>query len=417
MRKVLSDVLLKTTKPPKSGRLEIADDRCSGLSFRVTSTDRRSWSFRFRDPRSSKPARCGLGSYPDVSLADARARASELRKVVASGKNPLVEKRRTVAESSQRTVSALVTRYLSEHAKRHKRSWAGDDRNLRLHVLPFWKDREFAEIRRADVVELIERMITAGTHTNANRVQSLISKVFNFAIDIGVLENNPCHRMKKRGVEKPATRVLNDNEIQLLWNRCVQNPVSKYVGLCLRLAILTGCRASEITGMKRAELVDLTNDNARWIIPAERVKNKRDHLVPLLPLTKSLIIEALGLSSSDTYVFPSPTKNDAPIEGHALTVAMIRLTADFKAKDVAEGWVTDPPSPHDLRRTFGTRLASLGVHVEDRAAVLNHKPTTITQIHYDVYDRLKEKRAALLLWEESLQAMLKPEISDISEAA
>ncbi len=406
MRKLLTDIYLKSLKAPISGRVEIADERCPGLSFRVTATDARSWSFRFRDPNTGKPSRFGLGNYPDVPLSDARNRSSELRKTIAAGKNPLSEKRRKIAEAGQRTVGALCDRYISEHAKRHKRSWAADERNLRLHVLPYWKDRPFAEITRSDVVELLERMVTAGTQTNANRVQSLVSKVFNFAIDVGVAEQNPCYRLKKRGAERPATRVLNDIEIRLLWTRCEQTPVSKSVGLCLRLAVLTGCRASEISGMRRSELMDVETNDANWIIPGSRIKNKRDHLVPLCPLALRIVREALHLCKGSERVFPSPTKTDAAIDGHALTVAMRRLTQSFEEEGNCNSWTNDPPSPHDLRRTLGTRLASLGVHVEDRAAVLNHKPLTVTQIHYDAYDRINEKRAALQLWENKLSIIL-----------
>ncbi|MFD1304167.1 tyrosine-type recombinase/integrase [Methylobacterium marchantiae] len=183
MQKPLTDVLVRGVPAPASGRIELSDTRCKGLELRVTSGGARSWSFRFRDPRSGRVTRATIGAYPEISLADARERANGLRRSVAAGLNPVEEKRREREASNTGTFKALSDRYLEEHARRFKRSAAADERNLRLHVLPKWANRRYDEIQRRDVIDLCEGMVAAGTATNANRVQALISSVFSFAVD------------------------------------------------------------------------------------------------------------------------------------------------------------------------------------------------------------------------------------------
>ena len=169
-----------------------------GLVIRVTPAGTKTWSFRFRDPRSGVLTRATIGPYPEIALATARERAIDLRRGVASGINPVEAKRRERELSQSRTFGALAERYLNEHARRFKRSAAADEGNLRLHILPKCAKRRFDEITRADGIELCEGMVAAGTQTNANRVQALISKILAFGVDAGLLTANPCHRLAKR---------------------------------------------------------------------------------------------------------------------------------------------------------------------------------------------------------------------------
>lgn len=407
MARALTDASIKGIKPPASGRIEVADLRCAGLSFRVTAAGVRSWSFRFRDPQSGKDARSTIGHYPDISLGDARAAADSLRGKVAKGINPIVEKRQDRREAGSKTFQALSDRYLEEHARRFKRSADADERNLRLHILPKWGKRRFDHIRRADVIELVEGMVKAGSPVQANRVQALISTIFSFAVDADLMDANPCSRLRKRGAENQGTRVLSDDEIRQFWKRAVLPPVTRRVGLALRLALLTGCRSSEAAGIHRRELSDLDIlGKASWLLPAERSKNGRAHYVPLSELARSTVLSALELvSDGDEYLFPSPVEAAGPITGHALTVAMRRLGSkiDGEAKVT---WKEDPPSPHDLRRTVATRLSGLGVSKEDRDACFNHTPTNVGSRHYDQYERAAEKRRALDLWADQLGAIV-----------
>jgi integrase len=407
MAKPLTDFSIKALKAPTSGRLELADLRCAGLSYRITAAGVRSWTFRFRDPQSGKDARFTVGRYPDISLGEARKAADDLRAKVAKGINPIAAKRQDRRDAASRTFEALSERYLDEHARRFKKSADADERNLRLHILPKWAKRRFDHIRRADVIELAEGLVKAGSPVQANRVQALISMIFSFAVDAGLMEGNPCARLRKRGAENRDTRVLSDDEIRCFWQQVVLPPVTRRVGLALRLALLTGCRSGEVAGLARSELSDLdAPEKAAWVAPAARTKNGRTHFVPLSNLARETVLLALTLNSEDEkYLFPSPVDRGGPVTGHALTVAMRRISDKIDGR-AAKTWNHDPPSPHDLRRTVATRLASLGVPEEDVAAILNHVRTSVTGRHYDQYQRAAEKRRALDKWSETIMDLL-----------
>ncbi len=143
------------------------------------------------------------------------------------------------------------------------------------------------------------------------------------------------------------------------------------------------------------------------MIPVERTKNGRAHLIPLPPLAVTTIRAAVDLITDDEeFVFASPSA-DGPITGHALAVAMKRFALKLVGTDPAvKSWQTEPPTPHDLRRTFATRLSALGVPKEDRDASMNHARSDVGSRHYDLYERRPEKLRALTLWNDALAAIL-----------
>lgn len=424
MRISLTDAHCRALAPPPEGRVEIADLRCAGLSFRVTKAGARTWAFRFRDPKTGASSRATIGNFPDVGLSDARTRANKMRETVEAGRNPVEEKRKQRALANQRSFAVVAERFMVEHSRRKKRSADADDRNLNLHILPKWKNRQIEDIRRADVIEIVEGLVTAAKPVLANRVQSLISSIFSFALDADVLSANPCARLKKRGEETAGTRVLSNAEIRLLWSKAGASPVSPGLGLAMRLQLLTGTRPGEVAAIRRAELDALDDpEKASWTIPGARTKNSRAHYVPLSDLALGTISAAQELSDGSEFLFPSPVRNlriqnDAvadgppsdgsrPIEGHALAVAMRRLSeSENLTGPGSDTWKAKPPTPHDLRRTFATRLSELGVAKEDRDACLNHAPQDVGSRHYDLNQRAKEKRAAFDLFAQSLAGVL-----------
>jgi integrase len=425
MRKLLTDVLVRSVEAPALGRLEITDLRCNGLTLRVTKGGVKSWSLRFRDPKSRKLTRATIGAYPTVSLQAARERALDLSRQVAGGINPVDEKRKARDEAPTRTFEALAARYMTEHARRHKRTAEADQRNLNVHILPSWRGRSFDAIGRKDVIALCEGIVAKGSPIQANRVQALLSKMFSFALDAELVTANPCARLKKRSKETTATRVLFDDEIRLFWHRVGDPPNSKRMGQGLRLVMLTGVRVTELAGARTEEFERLDDaKNATWTIPAARSKNGKAHVVPLSAPALSIVVDLVkraaalaGEHSTPQFVFVSPNDPKKPIDGHAFSVAMIRfgnaLNVGADAKDcnsdevrAVTAWTSDRPSAHDLRRTLATRLAGLGIAAEDISACLNHTRRSVTARHYDLYDRAREKRRAFDLWAEQVARII-----------
>jgi integrase len=414
MRQILTDATCKT-KPPRAGRLEIADLRQAGLVLRITANGARSFAYRFRHPHTRKTLRATIGSYPATSLEVARKRANDMGAQVEEGINPIEAKRAERESAPTRTFQALADRYLKEHAERHKRprSAEEDRRNLKVHILPKWGKRDFRNIRRADVIELIESIVSTGKHAAGNRVHSLISKIFSFAIDADLLEANPAARLRKRGVENAGRRVLEDDEIRIFWRGIVLKPASRPVGLALRLALLTAARANEVAGARKTEFQNLDSlEHATWTIPGERTKNKCSHLIPLSPLALETVNAAIELTGDDDeFLFPSRLSGRGSIDRHSLATAMIRFGGSLKGAN-AKTWKQDPPSSHDLRRTANTRLAKMGVSKEVRDRVLNHVSSRRDPEgkNYNLYEYRTEKAAALNRWADEIANVIKPAV-------
>jgi len=295
---------------------------------------------------------------------------------------------------------------LKEHAERHKRprSAEEDRRNLAIHVLPKWGRRDFRAIRRADAVELIESIVSAGKHGAGNRIHALVSKIFSFGIDAGLLESNPVARLRKRGIENVGRRVLSDDEICWFWHNIVLP--SKRIGLALRLALLTAARATEVAGARKTEFQNLHKpEQATWLIPGGRRKNKRDHSIFLAPLAVETIKNAIDLTGGDNeFVFPGRGGRGA-VDRHTLASAMRRSAMTAPAT-----WRQEPPSPHDLRRTVNTRLAKIGVPKEVRDRALGHATgmRDPEARHYNLHEYQAERRESFARWAAEIEALIKP---------
>jgi integrase len=323
--------------------------------------------------------------------------------------NPGEQKRRQRLAAATRSFEAVADRYIEEYAKRHKKpsSVGEDERNLRLHLKPEWGKRSIDDIGRADVIELTESLAKSGREVLANRVQALISGIFTFALDAGLTKSNPCWRLRKRAAEKSATRVLTDEEIRFFWPAAILPPVTRRTGLALRLMLLTGVRPGEAAALHRSELQAFDDpSNAVWVIPGARTKNGLTHAVPLTNQARAVIQASLDLiDEQEGYVFVSPKQPGRAMRPHSLTVAMRRL-ADVVKGSGAKGWKAEPPTPHDLRRTFRTRLSALGVPKDVRDRLMNHTPRDVGERHYDMHEFLAEKRNGLTIWADALSAML-----------
>jgi len=140
--KPLTDVYVRTAPLPRSGRTELTDARCRGLTLRVTASGEKTWAFRYRD-RSGRTQRLTLGRYPDVALSDARARADDEQRKVAGGASPAAEKRAERQNANTLCFDHLADRYLREHAYRFKKSAGEDERSLRLHLRPSWGRKRY----------------------------------------------------------------------------------------------------------------------------------------------------------------------------------------------------------------------------------------------------------------------------------
>jgi integrase len=241
---------------------------------------------------------------------------------------------------------------------------------LRHDVIPVLGDRPANEITRAQIANLLD-VIFERAPVVANRVQNVLSSMFAWAVSEGLLENNPVTGLRKRHQEVVKDRVLTDDEVRALW-RASDGLIPAYRDT-LRLVLLTGQRPGECAGI-RAEEVDLARE--LWVLPAERVKNKRRHIVPLVGEAMA-IVARWAESAKPGPIMLTPRGKEA--NGQDVAKAFERLRND--------GVFETPATPHDLRRTAATLMGRLDIDQMTIARVLNHASTTKATVTGSTYDR------------------------------
>ena len=388
---------------------------------------------------AGKRRQMNLGDYPDVSLGKARERLIDARQVLKDGKDPQEigfewhknpererkEAARIIEEDRRNpTVKALAEEYMNRHAKVNKResSWTEDERLLNKDVLPVWGDRKANDIKKRDVMLLLETFMNRPAL--CNNILKVTRKMFNFAVERDILEFTPFTGVKAPVQITHRERTLSEAEILALWNtELPKASMSAETKRILKLILLTMQRPGEVAGIHAKEI-----DGNWWTIPAERAKNKTTHRVYL---TKTAL-ELLG--NSDGYYFPSPKngqENESGkvinnhIDENAVAYAIRRNLKDYIPRRAIKGETISMVkvkedkkmemehfTPHDLRRTGATFLAQLGFSDETIDAVLGHKKTGVVKI----YNRHKydlEKQKALEAWERKLNSILTGKESNV----
>ena len=182
-----------------------------GLVIRISAASRNTFTLSYR--HRGRMRRVGLGRYPDVLLEKARKIATQHRGRIFDGADPAGEKQTEHAQDDN-TVQALYELYRS---RKVLRSWSEVRRILEKEILPTWRHRRVADIRRRDVRELVEQKAQTAP-IQSNRVLDRISALLTFAVDQDWIEANPAWRIKKPGPERSRDRVLTRDELRELWH-------------------------------------------------------------------------------------------------------------------------------------------------------------------------------------------------------
>lgn len=404
----LSDIKIQNLRP-KNGRYEVLDGK--GLFIRVGTSGNKSWIFRYRFGDDKKPRRMTLGYYPAMNLSRAREQHALSMQLLEAGIDPgakaSIEKNKKITAP---TFGDLLDEFWRVELQ-HKPTAAAQKRMITKDVLPEWEKRKVKFITRRDAVLLLDKVRERAPVTG-NRLQSVLARMFNFAAERGILEFSPVVGMRM-AKEKSRSRVLTDEEIKLLWTALdLENEkIDMYVGtkLALKTILLTGQRPGEVSGMTWDEI---SKDGTWWTMPEERTKNGTMQEVPLTAMMQDILKQARIFSHDSAYVFTSPRsplyhhkrprvakpkEDDLPLSRLGLSRAIQRHWSSIG--------IVDPFTPHDLRRTLRTRLASLGVSDVVAERVLGHKLQGVLAI-YNRHDYQVEKRQALERWEANLQQIL-----------
>jgi integrase len=393
---------------------EIVDIK-TGLIVRADRSGAVTFSFRYRANGARR--RIVLGKYPGMTLADARAVVARMREQVRNGEDPQqarIDRREALRAAPALTFDALADRYMEHYAKRRKISWRCDEGYLRAHVRPAWGKRDATTIVRRDAAQLLLD-IAARAPVTANRTRSMLITLFGWAVDNALLADNPMLGTKSPHRERGKTRTLNDAEIRVLWRSLDNSKAAPRVAAALRVMLLLGQRPGEVAGMAVDELHDLDYAHtALWAIPAHRMKARKSHAVPLPALAREIILAELARpvrGSKAEFVLAESAAQQLRLARHHLAETLARVIAgldDDEIETVARLRAV-PPTPHDLRRTAASGMARLNIPRDDRLAVLAHSYGDVHEAHYDHFDRLPQKRAALVIWERHVRKVISGE--------
>jgi integrase len=383
MTKALTDIAIARLKP-RPVRYEVPDGGARGLRVIVQPSGRKSYAVRYRNVagRARK-----LTLPPGITLAAARKLAADALLDSAQGKDPATAKqaaRQTTRAQVDDTVERLAARFITEHAKRNTRpnSWRGTIYAFRNDVLPAWGRRTVHEITRRDVRELLGR-IAVERPVMANRTRSAISKFFGWLAEQDIIVASPCVGVRAPTKEIPRERVLSDDELRRMWLAC--EAIGGAVGACVKLLMLTAARRSEIANLKWSEV-----DGDLLMLPAERMKGKVAHIIPLSTQAAAIIAAQPRVGA---YVF-----GKTPVgHWHRIKPELDQHVA------TREPWVI-----HDVRRSVATGMAKLGIAIPVIEKLLAHKSGTFKGV-VGIYQRhsfLPELSVAVQRWADHIDQLV-----------
>jgi integrase len=409
MAEHLTDLKVKNLCPG-AARREIPDGRIGGLYFVLQPSGARSWAVRYR--AGGRPAKFTIGAYPAIDLATARRLAQKALGEVAEGQSPAANKQaakaalREAKRAENDLVERVVEQFVERHAKPKTRDWRETERMLKNKIVKAWRGRRLSQIGRADVHALLDNIIDVGHPISANRTFAQLRKMCGWAVERGILNQNPCQGMRAPSVEKARDRVLSDTEIRLAW-RALER-VGWPFGPMAKMLLLTGARRNEVAEMSWGE-VDL--DKRSWTLPETRSKTRRAQEIPLsdaaIVVLKS--VPRIGEAPID-YVFT--TTGRTPISGFSRAKSQIdaAIIEIMRAESVTP---LEPWTLHDLRRTVATNLQRLGIKLEVTESVLGHISGSRAGVVgiYQRHDFADEKRAALDVWSRKLDQIVTGKLS------
>lgn len=405
MPTVLTAIGVERAKPDAVKRREVPDGALPGLYFVLQPSGARSWAVRYR--HAGRPRKLTLGTYPALDLVTARKRARDALQEVAMGRDPGTEKvyakrKAREADVDQDLALGALDTFVARHVRPNTsvRSASGTEHLFNLHVRPHWRGKRLDALKRADILELVDRVVDRGSPVAANRVLAAVKRFLNWTVDRGLIEVSPAGRVKAPTEEASRDRVLSDAELRLVWLAAEKS--GPPFGQLVRLLLLTAQRRDEVGQMTWGE-IDVRA--ALWTIPAGRAKNGKANDVPLSGPAVEILKGLPRIAGETDLVFT--TSGETPFSGFSKCKARLDVAMLARARKHAEDRGEDPDrvtiAPwrlHDLRRTAATGMARLGVAIHVIEAVLNHTSGQISGVAavYNRHRYLDEKRAALEAW-------------------
>ncbi|EKL0964212.1 TPA: tyrosine-type recombinase/integrase [Enterobacter hormaechei subsp. xiangfangensis] len=319
----LNDMQIRRAKP-EAKAYTLGDGQ--GLSLLIEPNGSKSWRFRYR--YAGKPKMISLGVYPTITLADARSRRDDARKLVAEGKNPSeVRKEQKIAlqTESESAFEKIATEWHQMKSAKWSAGYASDIMEaFQNDIFPYVGTRPIGEIKPLELLNVLRKIEKRGALEKMRKVRQRCSEVFRYAIATGRAEFNPAADLSS------ALEVHQSNHFPFLkadelpdFLRALDSYTgSRLVQIATKLLMITGVRTIELRAALWSEF-DL--DNAIWEIPAERMKMRRSHLVPLSTQALDLLNELKMMTGNYRYVFPGRNDTNKPMSEASINQVIKRI--------------------------------------------------------------------------------------------
>ncbi|MDB6025865.1 MAG: hypothetical protein JWM68_2088 [Verrucomicrobiales bacterium] len=385
---MLKDVTVRSAKP-KAKMYRLFDEK--GLYLEITPSGGKYWRFKYRF--AGKEKRLALGVYPDVSLADVREKHSEARKLVAAGKDPGEEKKeakRQIILNSENTFEAVAR----EFCEKRKHKWVTSYSTAMIarldrHVFPKLGNRPIKDITALEFLSVVRVVEKSGALDMAQRLSQAAGQIFRYAIATGRAERNPVADL--RGALEPPVRkhqaYIKETELPTYLQK-LENYDGLQTKLALRFLLLTFVRTSELRGARWDEI---NWDKAEWRIPAERMKMRDPHIVPLATQAIALLEEIKKLTGQWDYVFANQHRPSGVMSENTMLYALYRMGYHSKA------------TGHGFRATASTILNESGFEPSIIERQLAHAERNEVRAAYNHAQYLPKRKEMMQWWADYLE--------------
>lgn len=378
---------------PGSKLYNLADG--GGLVLLVHPSGGKWWRFWYRRPDTRKRNTLSLGTYPDISLADARAKRQEYRTLVAKGIDP-GEQRKAAAQASADTFEAIAREWLARFVSR----WAPSHHDkilsrLERDIFPRMGGKPIASLQPPDILAALRRIESRGAIDTAHRALQNCGQVFRYAVATGRVTSDVTRDL--RGSLAPVKKghfasITEPAQVGALLRGIEAFTGMPQVAAALQLAPLVFVRPGELRNMEWAEL-DL--DAAEWNIPAHKMKMREPHLVPLSQQAVAILRDLYPLTGSGRYVFPGARARTRPISDMTLSAAFKRM-----------GYGGDQFTAHGFRAMARTMLDE---QLHFRPDYIEHQLAhAVRDANGRAYNRtsfLPERKAMMQAWADYLDTL------------
>jgi integrase len=365
-----------------------------GLFLIVKTSGKKLWRFRYQRPATKQRTMMGLGAFPALSLADARGLRADYLALLANGIDPQIQAE--VAEEQQQIAldsifSAVAANWFQLKSKSVTPDYAKDIwRSLEKDVFPSIGEIPVQHIKARTLVEALEPIKARGALETVRRLVQRINEIMIYAVNTGLIDANPASGVGM-AFEKPKKQnmpTLRPEELPKLMRSLVMSNLSVPTRCLIEWQLLTLVRPSEASGA-RWEEIDL---NAKlWTIPAERMKAKREHIVPLSPQALEILEMMKPISMHREHVFPSRNDPKQPMNSQTANAALKRI--GYGGKLVA----------HGLRSIASTALNEQGFNADVIEAALAHSDKNEVRRAYNRSTYLESRKILMDWWGQKVR--------------